>query len=177
MYHIGNHGLPRWISCQEPICQCRRHGFDPWVRNFCWRKKWQPTPVFLPGKSHGQRSLVGYSPWSCKRVKHDLATKEQWLAMMWRKWVILTIKGHTFFQLRWFPNTFNKSERWPFSVVSWLQKTLKEFKELRDFAITKYLSFSYTYLYEHFPSSHIKTRIKWIQAHLILAICLHEWIF
>ena len=41
-----------------------------------WRRKWQPTPVFLPGKFHGQRSLVGYSPWSCK-VRHDLATKQK----------------------------------------------------------------------------------------------------
>ena len=41
-----------------------------------WRKKWQPTPVFLPGKSHGQRSLVGYSPWG-HRVRNDLATKQQ----------------------------------------------------------------------------------------------------
>ena len=41
------------------------------------RSKWQPTPVFLPGKSHGQRSLAGYSPWCCKRVRHDLATKQQ----------------------------------------------------------------------------------------------------
>ena len=39
-----------------------------------WRRKWQPTPVFLPGKSHGQRSLAGYSPWN-RRVGHDLATK------------------------------------------------------------------------------------------------------
>ena len=37
--------------------------------------KWQPTPVFLPGDSHGQRSLVGYSPWGCKTVGHDLVTK------------------------------------------------------------------------------------------------------
>jgi len=40
-----------------------------------WRRKWQPTPVFLSGKSHGQRSLVGYSAWGCKRVRHDLVTK------------------------------------------------------------------------------------------------------
>ena len=44
------------------IClQCRRLGFDPWVGKIPWRREWQPTPVFLPGKSHGQRSLVGYS--------------------------------------------------------------------------------------------------------------------
>ena len=41
-----------------------------------WRRKWQSHPVFLPGESHGQRSLVGYSPWGC-RVRHSLATKEQ----------------------------------------------------------------------------------------------------
>ena len=42
--------------------QCRRLGFDSWVRKIPWRRKWQLTPVFLPGKSHGQRSLGGYSP-------------------------------------------------------------------------------------------------------------------
>jgi len=42
-----------------------------------WRRKWQPTPIFLPGKSHGQRSLVGYGPWSHKRVRHDSVTKQQ----------------------------------------------------------------------------------------------------
>ena len=42
-----------------------------------WRRKWQPTPVFFPGKSHGQRSLVDCSPWGCKRVRHDLVTKQQ----------------------------------------------------------------------------------------------------
>jgi len=41
-------------------------GFDPWVGKIPWRKKWQPTPVSLPGKSHGQRSLVGCSPWGHK---------------------------------------------------------------------------------------------------------------
>ena len=42
-----------------------------------WRRKWQPTPVYLPEKSYGQRSLVGYRPKGHKRVKHDLATKQQ----------------------------------------------------------------------------------------------------
>ena len=50
---------------KEPACQCRRHrrlDFDPWVGKIPWRKVWQPPPVFLPGESHEQRSLVGYSP-------------------------------------------------------------------------------------------------------------------
>ena len=51
--------LPRWFSGKESFCQCRRHGFHPWSRKIPWRRKRQPTPVFLSGKSHGQRSLVG----------------------------------------------------------------------------------------------------------------------
>ena len=51
----------------KSIClQCGRPGFHPWVRKIPWRRKWQPTPVFLPGESHGWRSLVGYSLWGCK---------------------------------------------------------------------------------------------------------------
>ena len=42
---------------------CRIHGLDSWVRKIPWRRKWQPTPAFVPGKSHGRRSLVGYRPW------------------------------------------------------------------------------------------------------------------
>ena len=47
--------------------QCRRPGFDSWFGKTPWRRKWQSTPVYLPGESHGQRSLVGYSPWGRKR--------------------------------------------------------------------------------------------------------------
>ena len=47
--------------------QCRKPpGFDPWVRKILWRRAWQPTPVFLPEESHGERSLVGNSPWGHK---------------------------------------------------------------------------------------------------------------
>ena len=60
------HRLPRWLSGKEYFCQCRRHRFDPWFGKMPRRRKWQPTPVVLPGKSHGQGSLVGYSPWGHK---------------------------------------------------------------------------------------------------------------
>ena len=72
----GINRLPWWLSGKEPACQCRRHGLDSWVRKIPWRRRWQPTPVFLPGKSHGQRSLAGYRPWVC-RVGCDLVTKQQ----------------------------------------------------------------------------------------------------
>ena len=57
--------FPRWPSGKEPAChcrRCRRHGFTPWFRKIPQRRAWQPTPVFLPGASHGQKSLVGHSP-------------------------------------------------------------------------------------------------------------------
>ena len=56
-------GRPGGTRGKEPACQCRRHkrhGFDPWIGKIPWRRVWQPTLVFLPGESHGQRSLVGY---------------------------------------------------------------------------------------------------------------------
>ena len=49
-------------SGKECACQCMRQGFDPYVGKIRWRRKWQPNPVFLPGISHEQRSLVGYNP-------------------------------------------------------------------------------------------------------------------
>jgi len=63
------------VQCKKSNCQCKRYSFDSWVGKTPWRRKWQPTPVFLPGKSPGQRNLVGYGPWSQKRIGHDLATK------------------------------------------------------------------------------------------------------
>ena len=62
-------GFPGGASGKEPACRCRRQkrcGFDPWVKKIPWRRAWQPTPVFLPGKSHGQRSLAGDSPWGLR---------------------------------------------------------------------------------------------------------------
>ena len=67
--------LPRGLSGKEPTFPSRRCEFDTWVGKIPWRRKWQPTPVFLPGKSHGQRSLAGYRPQGCKRVGHNLVTK------------------------------------------------------------------------------------------------------
>ena len=52
---------PWWLRGKSVCLQCGRPGFDPWVGKIPWKRKWQPTPVFLSGKSHGQRSLAGYS--------------------------------------------------------------------------------------------------------------------
>ena len=55
-----------WLRWQSVCLQCGRPGFSPWVGKSPWRRKWQSTPVLLPGKSHGQRSLADYSPWGRK---------------------------------------------------------------------------------------------------------------
>ena len=59
-------GLPWWPNVKESAWQGRRRGLDPWVGKIPWRRKWQHTPVFLPGKSHGQKNLVGYFHGSTK---------------------------------------------------------------------------------------------------------------
>ena len=69
----ANLGFPGGAGGKEPTCQYKRHErceFDPWVRKIPWKWAQQPTPVVLPGKSHGQRTLAGYSPQG-GRVRHD----------------------------------------------------------------------------------------------------------
>ena len=71
-------GFPGGSSGKESGCQCRsrrRYRFNPWVRKIPWRKKWQPIPVFLSGKFHGQRCLAGYSPKCCKELDITEATE------------------------------------------------------------------------------------------------------
>ena len=66
--------FPGGSDDREFTCQCRRLWFSPWVKKVPWRRKWQPTPVFLPGRSQGQRSLVGYSPQGGKDTTEQLST-------------------------------------------------------------------------------------------------------
>ena len=70
-FHCARMVFPGGSSGKEPACQrrrCRRCRFDPWGGKIPWRRKWQPTPVFLPGKYQGQRSLKGFSPWDHKEL-------------------------------------------------------------------------------------------------------------
>ena len=76
MSHLSTSGFPGGASGKESACQCKRRkrlGFDPCIGKILWSEKWQATLVFLPGKFHVQRSLLGYSPWGCKesdRTEH-----------------------------------------------------------------------------------------------------------
>ena len=91
-------GFPGGASGKESGCQCRkrrRRGFDSWVRKIPWRRKWQPTPVFLPGKSHGQRSLAGSGRWDGKESDTtDTHNQERQLQHPPCHHVSLTISPH-----------------------------------------------------------------------------------
>ena len=72
-------GFPGGASGKEPSCHCRRYkrrGFDPCMGKIPWRRAWQPTPVFLPGESHGQRRLAGYSPQGHRESDTTEATEQ-----------------------------------------------------------------------------------------------------
>ena len=72
--------LPWLFRWQRMCLQCRRHRFGKIrVGNIPWRRACQPTAVFLPGESHGQRRLEGYGPWGPRRVRHDWPTNTDWL--------------------------------------------------------------------------------------------------
>ena len=81
--------FPGGASGKESACQCRRCkrlGFNPWVRKVLWRRKWQPTPVFLTEKLHGQMSLVG--SWGRK----ELDTAEQLSTILYRCMLFFSCK-------------------------------------------------------------------------------------
>ena len=71
-----------WLSGKRLFLQCWRHrrcGFNPWARKIPWSRKWEPIPVFLPEKFHGQRSLVVYSSWNCIESDMTESTHKKWV--------------------------------------------------------------------------------------------------
>ena len=94
--------VAQWWRIHLQCRNSRRPGFDPWIRKIPWRREWLPTPVFLPGEFHGQRSLAGYSPWLCK--ESDM-TQHAW------EWMFLThIQTTELFCLK---THFGKVFPWP----------------------------------------------------------------
>ena len=113
-------------SGKEPTCQCRRCErcqFNPWIGQIPWERKLQSTPVFLPGESHGQRSLAGYSPWGHKESNMTEATHlASKLRNIWNQdtelsnIVIQIIKFYLLFQ-QFFISTFSSGM---FLSASWI---------------------------------------------------------
>ena len=87
----------RWLSDKESACQRRRLGFDPSVEKMPWRRKWQPTAVFLPGKSHGQCCLAGYNPWGHKKQvrlsDYTTTLTEQLTKQLFFCWKVLAVQS------------------------------------------------------------------------------------
>ena len=84
------------------VClQCGRPRFNPWFGKISWRRKWQPTPVFLPRKFHGWRNLVCYSPWGCK--ESDTTERLHFASLQ----KLLSCKGHP-----GYTTSINKSQTW-----------------------------------------------------------------
>ena len=103
-------GLSWWLSGEESTCDAGDAEFDPWIRKILWRRKWQPTPVYLPREFHGQRSLVGCSPCGHKRLE---AWLREWTTTT-KKWTLKPLrdmKKFFFFSIQYlFINiTMNKS--------------------------------------------------------------------
>ena len=85
--------LPREVSAVRNLSvnagDSKRCRFNPWIRKILSWRKWQPTSVVLPGKFHGQRSLVGYNPWN-HRVEHD------WAYACMKFIIVSALKSHNF---------------------------------------------------------------------------------
>ena len=105
--------IPGGTSGKESACQCRRCNrcwFDSWVGKSTWSRKWKPTPVFLPGKPHGQRSLMGYILRGSKRVGHDWACihhQEPWFILNLCQWLYLLFCSY--YLVYYFTNGSNRS--------------------------------------------------------------------
>ena len=95
--------FPGGTSDKEPVSQCRRCRrlkFDSWVRKIPWRGAWQPTPIFLPGESQGQRSLVGYSLWGHKELDVTAETYMHTCLLGSESWCLMQARWLSFPELR-----------------------------------------------------------------------------
>ena len=123
---LSTWGFPGDARDKGRACQCRSHrrqGFNPWIGKIPWRRKWQPTPVFLPGKFYRQRSLAGYSPWRL-RVRHD---QSNWTHMTSKQtiWDGVKKKPSKVWQIRRERRGFRGSTSNFFKTYDWLSTMVK----------------------------------------------------
>ena len=115
-------GFPSASVVKNPSANAGDMGWEdlnPWVGKISWRRKWQLTPVFLPGKSHGQRDLAGYSSWESQRVRHHLATKQQY-----NVYQISRCTGHRFTSPCTNLSFFSPTGHIIFSIISMYTRSL-----------------------------------------------------
>ena len=128
-------GFPCWLNGKESACQFRRCRFNTWVRKIPWRRKWQPTLVFLPGKPHWQRCLVGYSPWGHKESETTsrLNNNNSNVGMLLGHLIKIFFSLFTLYFLILFALRFQQSQR-KFSVnfLVWFSLVTRE-KEIQTF--------------------------------------------
>ena len=142
---------PLWgLSGKEWNCNTgdkRRREFNAWVGKIPWKSKWQPTPAFLPGKFHGQRSLAGYSPWGWKS-RTQLSTQAFW-----------KYRAKTGFWLQDLSDT--EFTVWIFNILSTLKRTPKKYirKNILYKDIYVYICmyiYLHTYLHKNTSSSYVQ---------------------
>ena len=107
----GPTGLPWWLSGKGSAFQCRRCRFDPWVSKIPWRRKWQPALVLLPGKSHGQKGLEGYSLWDCRE---PVLNNNKWTPRFSLNW--LSSSSLPFFRMV----LLSQRVHWTHGLLDWL---------------------------------------------------------
>ena len=150
-------GLPRWFSGEEFACQCRRCGFNLWVGKIRWKRKWQPTPVFLPGEFHVQRSLVVYLPrshkeldtaeWACARVHTHTHTHSKYVYTGWIPLLaccFTVLFRYYFFFSIW---SFLPTLHWTSLLVSFFQQLMAHFMSLCHILVILTIFPIFQYLY------------------------------
>ena len=116
-------GFPGGASGKQSTCQCRRPSFDPWVGKIPWRRKWLPTPVFLSGEFHGQRSLADYSPWS-----HKEADTTEWLIFsLSHFFFIIPMTREHYWPLVWIKRGGKIINHWQYNPVQPFNNKLSSF--------------------------------------------------
>ena len=129
--------------------QCRRPRFQPWVRKITWRRKWQPTPVLLPGKSHGRRSLICYNPWARKE-----SDTTEWLHLKGNYIIKKTNVGkhyadnYTIFTrfIIWSKSQNISIQKWNFFGFKKTKTSIYIYLKLRQLNIIKILDQNFTFI-------------------------------
>ena len=144
-------GFSGGSDVKESTCD-ERPGIHPWVGKIPWGRAQQPTAVFLPGESHGQRSLAGLQSIALQRVRHDWSD----LACMHSKFSIILIfmgphkaMGHLLFGKYWYLELKNRKTKWAFSKALQVRKT----KGPTNYLSAGWEATSHSLVYLHSPDT------------------------